>query len=210
MSVWEVIVPLLVYIFVNNVFVILGLGGISAEQIYWQTAVKMTGVFLGGVAVFPFYKREERFGEKLDKKIFRIKEGIVAILTGSLLGVGLNLLLLIVGFTGSSESYQKVAESQFSVPLWLAIIFYGALSPVVEEMVFRGIVYRSLKRMAGPGMAVIGSALLFGGIHGNLVQMIYGGIMGAVFAVAYEKYGSLKIPVLLHSSANIAVYLLTY
>jgi len=77
---------------------------------------------------------------------------------------------------------------------------------VVEELVFRGIVFRFLKRQMETLAAAIGAALLFGGFHGNIVQMIYGSLMGIVLAICYEKYGKLGAPVLVHSAANIAVY----
>lgn len=196
---------------------------------YLQTVVKMAGMFLAGAAVVPFYLREKawqtprrivweeenfkkhfssylRENDTENKPLLHRKEIAGMIVLGAVLGLGMNYLFAFLGVTQSSETYKQVAQTQFGLPLWLGILFYGILSPVVEELVFRGIVYSYLKRQTGIGVAVLVSALLFGGFHGNIVQMIYGSVMGVVFATCYEKYRNLGAPVLVHSAANIAVY----
>ena len=110
----------------------------------------------------------------------------------------------------SSERYQQVAEVQFALPLWLACIFYGVLSPIVEEIVFRGIVCNALIRNGSQRVGIIGSALLFGAFHGNMVQMVYASLMGVILAWIYCKYRNLSAPVLFHGAANVAIYLVTY
>ena len=222
MKIWWALIPLGIYYIVNNTFVLLGMSllekavqSLNADReillIYLQTAIKMTGVALSGLAVFPFYKQERILSEtEAESKQFKLKEISGLLLLGSVLGIGFNFLFQVLGFTQSSETYKTVAESQFRVPLWLAFCFYGILSPVVEEIVFRGVIYRFFRRNTGRVAAVLGSALLFGAIHGNIVQMVYGGIMGSIFALYYEKYGKIAVPVLLHGAANVSVYLLYY
>ena len=220
MKIWWLLIPLGVYYVVNNGTVFMGMELLQTvlekwepgwQILYLQTLVKMAGMFLGGVAVFSFYKKENEIAKKFtERKELKSKEIIKLIFVGSFFGIGLNMLFSFLAFTQSSENYKRVAESQFSVPLGLAICFYGILSPIVEEIVFRGIIYRSLKRSVGLIMATIGSAFLFGGFHGNIVQMIYGGTMGIVFSCYYEKYGKIMAPILLHGAANIAVYFMIY
>lgn len=220
-KIWWLLIPLFLYYIVNNLAVLMGNQMLEvwienskaksdAWEMYLNTAVKMAGMFLGGVAVYPFYQkvslccipteRAEKFGGK---------EIVLVTVSGILLGTGLNFFFFLLGITQSSEEYTKVAESQFGLPIWLAVVFYGILSPVIEEMVFRGIVYRGLKYNIGRSGAILGSALLFGVFHGNIVQMVYGSIMGIVLAIYYEKYKKAAAPILFHSAANIAVYLLS-
>lgn len=211
--------PLFLYYFVNNAVVLVGMllletlvGPGEPENgtllIYLQTAVRMIGMFSGGMAVFPFYKKKSKEFSTSQVE-YGTKEKLFTLAAGAVLGVGLNLLFYFGGFMNSSETYDKVAGVQFAVPLWLAVIFYGILSPIVEEMVFRGILYRELKQSIGRGGAMAGSAFLFGAFHGNIVQMVYGTIMGMILATCYEKYGEIEAPILFHSAANIAVYILS-
>ena len=51
--------------------------------------------------------------------------------------------------------------------------------------------------------AAFHSALVFGIMHMNLIQMFYGFFLGIVFAYAYEKYGSVKAPIAAHMAANL-------
>lgn len=45
-----------------------------------------------------------------------------------------------------SEKYDTVAEIQYSVPIWLGILLYGIISPMVEEMVFRGVIFNRARK----------------------------------------------------------------
>lgn len=213
------LVPVILYYLVNTAVVFIGTQFMESQAgmwkmesgnfaIYWKTVVRMAGMFLGGAAVYPFYRKMNCKTFEL-KRSFEKKEMLEIAAAGAILGAGLNLLFFLLGFTESSETYTKVSESQFSVPLWLAVIFYGILSPVVEEMVFRGILYRALKANIGVIGAAMGSALAFGVFHGNIVQAVYGSIMGICLAFHYEKYGKIAAPVLFHSAANVVVYLLS-
>ena len=51
--------------------------------------------------------------------------------------------------------------------------------------------------------AALYSAVIFSLLHGNMVQMIYALFLGVIYAYMYEKYGSVKAPILAHITANI-------
>lgn len=216
----ECFLPVFIYYVINNAVVILGLSVMQRLKMdavmefptdsfwfYMETAVKMAGMALGGLAIYPYFKREKSYKET---KTLDVKAGVILMAMGSVLSLGLNFLFSVTGFTVSSEQYQQVAAVQFALPLWLACIFYGILSPVAEEIVFRGVVYNTLSRNTTKVFGIVGSALLFGAFHGNLVQMVYGGLMGVILALVYQKYENLFAPVLLHGAANVAVYFVTY
>lgn len=216
--VW-LLLPIFLYYIINNTVVFVGMQGCELwigllEQrneyleVCLKTGISMAGMFLGGISVYPFFKQINERSLRLEKKYTK-KQMLETVITGIFLGVGLNLFFLILGFTKSSEAYEKVANTQFAVPIWLAVIFYGILAPVVEEMVFRGILYRELKQNMGKIGAMVGSALFFGAFHGNIVQMVYGTIMGIFLAIYYEKYGTIAAPILFHGGANIIVYILS-
>ncbi len=123
---------------------------------------------------------------------------------------GLNALLgaLMRGVIGVGK-YATVKQIQYSVPLGLGLVLYGIVSPFVEEIVFRGILYNRIKRFYGVVKAVFASALLFGAFHGNLPQFVYGTCMGALMAVCYERTGCFYAPLVFHAAANVAVFLAT-
>lgn len=142
--------------------------------------------------------------------VFCILLGITASLT-------LNILMELAStaMSGSenrmfdSDQYEVVESIQYSVPIWLGIILYGVISPVVEEMVFRGVIYSRIKKFYSVPRAVVFSALLFGIFHANLPQFLYGTAMGLLMALCYEYSGCFAAPVLMHMSANIFIFLVS-
>lgn len=109
-----------------------------------------------------------------------------------------------------SQKYENVEAIQYSVPLWLGLILYGLISPIVEEMVFRGVLYNRMKRFYNVPRCVILTALLFGIFHANLPQFVYGTCMGILMALSYEKLKCFGAPVVFHMAANISVFLMSY
>ena len=101
------------------------------------------------------------------------------------------------------ESYtdtQKIIEGGGFLIQFLTA---GIVAPIVEELIFRGLVYRRTKKMTGTIAAAILSAALFGVFHGNWVQAPYAFIIGIVAVFVYEKFKSIVAPIMLHMSANI-------
>lgn len=135
---------------------------------------------------------------------------IIALLTTAGAVLGLNLLFDLTGITNSSAAYQAVAESQLSASLAVGLICYGIVTPLAEELIFRGIVYNELKRSYRLPLAMVVSALLFGLYHMNLIQGGYGFIMGLLMVYLYEYFGSFLWPVLVHMLANSLAYVLGY
>ncbi|MBQ9640086.1 MAG: CPBP family intramembrane metalloprotease [Bacteroidaceae bacterium] len=77
------------------------------------------------------------------------------------------------------------------------------ISPIVEEIVFREAVLGHLLRQGvRPLVAILSSALAFGLIHGNPVQIPFATIVGILFAIIYYKTGSILLTSLLHIINN--------
>lgn len=123
--------------------------------------------------------------------------------------LGMNLLLELTGIIAGSESYQSVAAKQFLPDLWLGLVLYAIVAPIVEETVFRGIIFNSLRLAVSPGQAAVIGAALFGIYHGNLVQGVYGFCMGLIMIYGYEYFGKFSVPVLMHMFVNLVTYLVT-
>lgn len=134
--------------------------------------------------------------------------GIVVLLSISL-SVGLNILLLFIKLPQYSERYQEVSVMLYTPPFWQQLLASGLLIPVVEELVFRGVIFRVLRRWIPFLWAMILSAVSFGVYHGNLVQFVYAGLCGILLAYLYEKYHSIHAPILSHVAMNTVAIILT-
>ena len=101
------------------------------------------------------------------------------------------------------ESYTDTQQIIEGGGFLIQLLTAGIVAPIVEELIFRGLVYRRTKKMIGTIAAAILSAALFGVFHGNWVQAPYAFIIGIVAVFVYEKFKSIVAPIMLHMSANI-------
>lgn len=89
----------------------------------------------------------------------------------------------------------------FSIDLLIAILCTGILGSVLEELLFRGIVYNRLKLLE-PKNAMIMGSLIFALMHTNYINMIYAFFIGLLLIYVYEKYKTIKASIILHITAN--------
>ena len=75
-------------------------------------------------------------------------------------------------------------------------------APVVEEMLFRGILYPAIRRAGFPRLAWWGSAVAFGAIHMNLATFVPLTALALLLTWLYESTGSLLAPIAAHSVFN--------
>ena len=127
--------------------------------------------------------------------------GLLAVFLGVQLpaSIGASVLEAFLNLFGlsaqaSMESASANAES-FSMFLYM-----GIFAPVTEELIFRGLVQRTLTPY-GKKFAIFGSAFLFGIFHGNLVQTPYAFLVGLVLGYVASEY-SIAWAMLLHLINN--------
>lgn len=86
------------------------------------------------------------------------------------------------------------------------LVYIGILAPIAEEIIFRGIVLRGMQPH-GRGIAVFMSAILFGMIHGNPVQIPFAFATGIVLAYVTLEY-DIRWAILLHMINNLGLGIL--
>lgn len=85
------------------------------------------------------------------------------------------------------------------------VLLVGVLSPIAEELVFRGVLFGWLRRHVGFWGAGVFSALVFAGAHGIPDIILPTAILGLLFAWIYERTGSLWPAMLAHVAHNLLV-----
>ncbi|HII4523826.1 TPA: CPBP family intramembrane glutamic endopeptidase [Clostridium perfringens] len=88
----------------------------------------------------------------------------------------------------------------------LAFISVAILAPIVEEIIFRGIIFNEASKYKGGAFPIIISALLFGLAHMQPIQIIYAFIVGLIFGFVYSKTHSLPIVMFLHMLNNLLTF----
>jgi uncharacterized protein len=98
--------------------------------------------------------------------------------------------------------FAAIPKSAFNTAL---LFFAGAvLAPLVEELLFRGLLQNALSKKL-PIWAAIGvTAALFGAVHFDYHAFPVLAMMGVVFGILYHVTGSLRVTILAHMINNAA------
>ncbi len=103
----------------------------------------------------------------------------------------------------SSAAYQQFELAYEGSSFWVKAFATTISAPLVEELLYRGLIYKRLRFKVNFISAAIISSVLFGVTHGNIVQGIYAFCVGMIIAYVYEKYKNLWAPILFHFIANL-------
>lgn len=84
----------------------------------------------------------------------------------------------------------------------MLVLFVGVAAPIVEEIFYRGLLQRSLARRFGPGVAVVGTAVIFAASHLQLLQFPALLLAGLVFGILAQRSGRLGSAIAAHMVFN--------
>jgi membrane protease YdiL (CAAX protease family) len=119
------------------------------------------------------------------------------------LGKMVELLLLRLGQVPELQLAVKMLQES---PSGGQLVVYGfgavVLAPVAEEMLFRGILYPTLKQSGYPRLAWWASSLLFASTHMNLLAFVPLTFLALVLAWLYERTANLLTPIVTHVLFN--------
>jgi membrane protease YdiL (CAAX protease family) len=100
--------------------------------------------------------------------------------------------------------YKRVlGVEQGELPTAIAVLAIAA-APMFEEYIFRGLVFRGLRRSTGAGLAIFASAAIFAIVHPPL-SFVPVFVLGAAAAWGFERTGRLLTPIVTHAVYNTIV-----
>ena len=83
----------------------------------------------------------------------------------------------------------------------LAVFATGIMAPIVEEITLRRGIQKGLCKI-NPTFGIIGASVIFGLMHGNLIQGVFAAIMGVGLGYVYYKTNNLWYSTILHMAVN--------
>lgn len=133
--------------------------------------------------------------------------------------IGSILQLAFLGDVSAQSGNQQLFETLQSINPSLMFVTTVVFAPIVEEMIFRGLIFTNLAKK-NIWIAHIVSAFAFGLLHvysfilaGDFSQFIYVipyVTMGFGFSYVYQKRGNIIVPILLHALNNLIAFALSY
>lgn len=127
---------------------------------------------------------------------------------GTLLAYLLNAALL-AAFGADEPVDQQVLQDALAggLSLVLAVLLAVVAAPVIEEVLFRGLLFQSLRRRLGLWPAALLSSAVFTVVHVEVIvsqPIALAGLfaLGVVFAWACHRFGSVVVPIVAHAVFN--------
>ena len=204
-KIWYILYPFLFYYAVMLIIMTIAqwaFGGDATHYVFCQLIATVftipsmlpfyrQGQALAGIAKQPFGISRERICHAL------FAAGIMACF-----GISLNNLISMTKLTEISMGYQQANTDFYGSTIGMEILCLAVFTPILEELVFRGILFGRLKDMLSKPFAVGISALIFAAVHVNIVQFIYALILGVVLALLMDRAGNVYASMIGHMTAN--------
>lgn len=137
--------------------------------------------------------------------------GLALLLIG--VGLGFNYLYAtyVIPDVKVQEALRKLFEALPDTFANTAMLFVAIaiIAPLVEEILFRGLVQNALMRKLPAWGAILGASAIFAAVHMDYHAFPALMAMGAVFGLLYHRTGSLRVNIVAHMLNNAGALLLT-
>ncbi|MDO4615125.1 MAG: HAD hydrolase-like protein [Lachnospiraceae bacterium] len=221
LMIWRILYPYLISqaaaIIISFVLVILySVFYASPEAIGWLDFIYDNDTIFGGfidffclIILIPLFKSDENKrnhsrdrGAVLRRNRLTWKHVLMIVLATEAVSLSVNDVVSMIVYL-MNPNYAEPQASFYTVSVFAQYVFIGVLTPICEELMFRGLIYRRIRDYFGPLPAIIAASVFFGLVHQDLptdIIVFFGGIM---LALAYEHFGSLKACIAGHMTINI-------
>lgn len=207
---------MILYILMQKLFIFL-LSITNAVELYRQDAVYMNGlnifaqvlyILVPFLIVFLLSKPGERAKMIIFEKPANTLVTVYAVFTGIAICVVSNFAsglitslfsVLGVDFLSGSEDMPMPKNI---IGIILMVLCNAVVAPLLEEFAFRGVLLQPLRKH-GDRFAIVVSALIFGLMHGNMVQAPFAFIVGLALGYFCVATGSIWTSVAIHSLNNL-------
>ncbi|MFD1851568.1 CPBP family intramembrane glutamic endopeptidase [Oceanobacillus bengalensis] len=115
-------------------------------------------------------------------------------------GIATYIEIYILGIEAGSQNTMDIMQIARALPLFM--IVPAIIAPILEEIIFRKIIFGSLHNHMNFFLAALLSSLVFGIVHGELEHMLIYASMGFVFAYLYVKTKRILTPIIVHAAMN--------
>ena len=165
------------------------------EYVWFGWMLLGLSFYVVGFPTFWILSKDIPDSEKKPLKPMRFSQFIVVFIISiatmyifNFVSLGINAGISLIKGSDVANPLQNLVSSSTVV---YTMIFAGLLSPIVEEVIFRGILMRKM-RCFGDKIAIITTAVAFGLFHGNLSQFFYAVALGLIFGYITVKTNTIR------------------
>ena len=130
--------------------------------------------------------------------------GAMAMLGVSIAYMNLVDMIKLDAVQKSLKQYTEMIEvtTVSKTDLYLQFFALVILIPILEEMIFRGVILSGMMELNRPYLAVFGSAVFFGAMHIQPIQVGYAILSGVILGLIYYYTQNLCMTILAHMVFN--------
>jgi uncharacterized protein len=179
------------------------LAGVNDGDVYGFITVVGNGILFIGLLTYKRIGYRALFhpaGHSLTATMTLVTVPILMLVPGLVFLAGALNSIVVWMFPMSVDDVARFEEQM--APGIVPILFSCVAAPVLEEMLFRGVILRGFLRQYSRTFAILWSATLFGIAHLNLYQLATALVLGIVSGWLYERCRSLWPCILLHAAYN--------
>lgn len=183
--------------------------GVSEENLYLQSSMidSLSTLLLFFLFVFWIWKIRQ---ETVKRETLGTTQMIKAtILTFGFGGVSIlwltfaeDMLNTVSVFSESMQSFDETWATTAEEPYFWVLMSVVIIGPIVEELLFRGLVFQYLERVKKGWFPIVLSGLAFGLWHEEPVQVVYTALMGIGLGIVYAKTRDLRLVMVIHICNN--------
>ncbi|MBU5595344.1 CPBP family intramembrane metalloprotease [Amphibacillus sp. MSJ-3] len=112
----------------------------------------------------------------------------------------------LLGIQEQSQNTVEIMEITRSFPIFIIVV--AVIGPILEEIIFRKIIFGQLYKETNFIIAGTISGLIFAVIHNDFTHLLVYFVMSFVFAFIYVKTKRVIVPILAHVSMNTFVIII--
>jgi len=120
-------------------------------------------------------------------------------------GIAANIEVRLFGIDPGSENTQEILQLVKMTPLLILVV--SIIGPILEEIIFRKIIFGTLYKKFNFLISAILSSVLFAVVHMELEHILLYSAMGFTFAFLYVKTKRIIVPIFAHVAMNTFVVL---
>ena len=134
---------------------------------------------------------------------------VVATPAGAIVTIVCSMAMQSAGMEPETQKTVQLVQTQSaSHNIALLGVIAILIAPVVEELLFRGVFYPTIKQQGYPGLAIVGVSALFALSHGNAMAFIPLTLLSGALIWLYEKTNNLLAPIVAHALFNAANFVM--
>lgn len=120
-----------------------------------------------------------------------------------LIHIAYMIILVSLGITPEENELAKLLQKPTLLMLLINILIIAVAAPMIEETLFRGILFGSLRTYCGYWTAIVISAAIFSALHFELIGFVPRFVLGIGLGYLYIKHQSIFPSMGLHALNNL-------